>query len=399
MGGGFAGIYCAKTLLKHKDVQVTLVNPTNYFLFVPMLHEVAGGSLSIKNIAETIREILFGRNFSFVQGTVCSIDLKKKVAVTLDVKIPYDYLVLATGSEANFFNVPGADKFCFTLKNADDAHNLKLRIISAVEQSFCDCGDKEALSSIVVVGAGATGVELSLEIKELLDQLLRSSAHNNSDGKVYLINSGDVPVPHFPRLQKNVLRALEKHKIILVNQTSVTEVLPDGVALLHQEKNKKEILKAGTIVWTAGVKPRTVKTVPSVFDARGFYPVNDFLQVQGSSNVFAAGDCALFMQDGKPIPMLAQVATHQGVHVARNILNAIHGDALKPFMFHVQGILMSLGKGKGVGVIWGVKISGFFAWWIMRTVYLFKILGVVNRLKAAYEWSLDLFVKRDTKEV
>ena len=384
IGGGFAGVYAVKNLLqlfKNDDVQITLVNATNYFLFVPMLHEVATGTLTAANIAEPLRDILRGRNFSFLREKALSVDLKKKKVKTETTFLSYDYLVLATGSTANFYNIPGAEH-CLTLKNQADASRLKHHLVQTLEHSFVS----KSPATIVVIGAGPTGIELCLEIKEFVKQMLRGNVNKSCCPRIILVHSGDAILPQYPKLQKQAAWQLEKHGIEVLLQTKVTRVERNCVVV------NDGTIEAGTIVWTAGVKPHLIDTTPKVAE-RG-YPVNDFLQVKGYSTVFAVGDCAQ-----TSLPMLAQVATKQGTIAAINIAQHYYGKKMKPFDMKVRGILLSLGKRKGAGIIFGVQFHGFFAWWLMRTIYLFKIIGFSNKLKTAYDWTLDLFVKRDTTEV
>ncbi|HLC75457.1 MAG TPA: NAD(P)/FAD-dependent oxidoreductase [Candidatus Nanoarchaeia archaeon] len=398
IGGGFAGVYAARTILKlfknNPDVHITIVNSTNYFLFIPMLHEVATGSLAAANIAEPLREILHGKNFSFVRERALSVDFKKKKVKTETMALPYDYLVLATGSTVNFFNTPGAEH-CLTLKNGDDAYALKNHLITSIEHSFyAQSEDKQMFATVVVVGAGPTGIELSLEIKEFIDQILKSNATNSIRPHVYLVHSGDVVLPQFPQLQKPAMKALQKHGIELLVKSRATRIFKNSV-----EMNNSVVIDAATIVWTAGVKPNTVATVPTIADERGCFVVDKYLQLQ--PHVFAVGDCASCVPEGhdKPLPMLAQIATKQGEHAALNLYLDYSGKQMRPFVPAMNGILLSLGRRKGAGVVFGLPIRGFIAWWFMRTIYLFKIIGTVNKLKTAYEWTLDLFVKRDTTEV
>ena len=401
IGGGFGGVYAAKNLIKlfkHADgVHITLVNNTNYFLFIPMLHEIATGTLSASSLAEPLREILRGKHFSFVRERAMSVDLHKQKVKTETMTLSYDYLIIATGSMTNYFNTPGADH-CLTLKNEADAINLKNHLITSIERSFYSKTDKEKqmFATAAVIGAGPTGVELSLEIKEFIDQILKSNANNHIDPHVYLIQSGDAILPHAPKLQGEAMRALKNHGIHLLLNSRVANVMKRSVII-----DNGQAINAATIVWTAGVKPNPIETAPHAADERGFFHVNEFLQLKNYPNVYAVGDCAHSVPrgHGRQLPMLAQVASKQGTIAAINIAQQHFGKPLKVFDYTVRGMLLSLGKRKGAGVLFGISIRGFFAWWLMRTIYLFKIIGVSNKLKTAYDWTLDLFVKRDTTEV
>jgi len=392
IGGGFGGVYAARGLLNilrhNPDIHITLINNTNYFLFVPMLHEVATGTLSPANIAEPLREILRGKNFTFIREKALSVDLNKKKVKTETKVLSYDYLVFATGSTANFFNTSGAE-YCLTLKNDADARVLKNHLITSLEHYFCT--HDETFSTFVVIGAGPTGIELCLEIKEFVNQILKSNANNHIKPHIILVHAGDVVLSQFPKLQKQAQRQLDKHEIEVLVNSLVTKVSKNSVVV------GDKTIDAATIIWTAGVKPSPVVTVPKIVNERDFFVIDEFLRVRRYDTVFAVGDCAFC--ESNQLPMLAQVATTQGKHVAGNIALHLSGKKMKPFTYKVRGILLSLGKRKGAGVLFGIPIHGFFAWWLMRTIYLFKIIGTANKLKTAYDWTLDFFVKRDMTEV
>jgi NADH:ubiquinone reductase (H+-translocating) len=401
VGGGFGGIYAARGLLRYfknnNNICITLINPTNYFLFIPMLHEVATGTLCGHSLAEPIRELLHGKNFTFLKDTVTSVDLMKKHVRITKKSLPYDYLVLATGSEINYFGVPGAEKHTLKLKSMNDAIHLKNHLIESIEHSFSSTNAKEKkkFASVAIVGAGATGIEVAVEVREFVNQILDSNKRNKTDAQVFLIQSGDRVLPQFPTLQKNAREALDNSCVTVLCGSPVIQVMKDKVMM----KNGKTIA-AHTILWTAGIKPHTVKTVPKATDEKGRFIVNSMLQLGKYPDVFVIGDCASYTQpsDKQPLPALAQVATEQGKHVARNIYHHLKKQQLEPFYYKLRGVMMSLGKRKGIGIVKGVKIQGFIAWFFMRTVYLFKILGARNRMKTAWAWTLDLFMKRDTSQ-
>ena len=400
IGGGFGGVYATKRLLhyfKHDEVCITLINKTNYFLFVPMLHEVATGSLSGYNITEPLREILYGTHFRFVKGEAQSIDLKNKTVSINSHKLHYDYLVLATGSHSNFYSIPGAEKFTLPLKSLEHAKHIKNHIIESIEYAFQSDDEKEKIkyATLAVIGAGATGIEFSIEAKELLDQLLKSNADNTTASRVILIHSHSEILSQFPQLRIDAVKALKKHNIELVLNDKVTKVEQHKLTM-----KDGRVIDAATIIWTAGIEASSIPTTPKAADKNGKFIVNEFLQLPLYPEVFAVGDCASYTQQGKdhPMPALAQVAAEAGKHVAKNIYFLCHQKELEPFMYELRGILLSLGRRKGAGIIKGIKIKGFPAWFIMRTIYLFKIIGTVNKLKTAYEWTLNLFSKRDTSQ-
>ncbi|MBI4146244.1 NAD(P)/FAD-dependent oxidoreductase [Candidatus Woesearchaeota archaeon] len=392
IGGGFAGVYCAKKLLK-ANAHVTLVNRTNFFLFVPMLHEVATGGLCGHNLAEPIREVLNAPNFTFIKGVAQSVDLERSIVKLDEQELKYDHLVLSTGSTTNFFNILGAEKNCLTLKGLHDAHRIKSQVIECLEKAFKakTALERDSLSRVVVIGAGPTGVELAIEMQELLDQVVASNKNFKHRAEVVLVQRGEHILPQLPELRKDAERQLRKHGVKVLLNSPVKEVNHGQVVL------DKKAIDAGTIIWTAGVKPNVLPTTPSLANERGCILVNEFLQVPAFPEVFVIGDCATYTQKGSadPLPALAQVATEEGKHVARNIRALLDGRSPEPFLYKSKGTLLSLGKGHGTGIIFGFKVTGFFAWWLNRTIYLTKIIGFGNKLRTAWEWTLNLFTKRD----
>lgn len=181
-----------------------------------------------------------------------------------------------------------------------------------------------------------------------------------------------------------------------MTNATVTKVTKESV-----EINKQKTIPTQTVIWTSGVKPTTMKTFPTITNQQGFFPVDQHFQVQGAQHVYALGDCALMMdaRNNKPIPQLAQAAVKQAKVLARNILHEIRGEPLETFIFKQSGLLVSVGQGFAVADIHSIKFKGFFAWWLWRTIYLFKMIGFAKKLRVAYEWTLNLFFPRDTTQI
>ncbi len=392
IGGGFAGIYAARRLLKRfphsSGVTVTLINPSNYFLFVPMLHEVAGGGLCGHNLIEPIRAVLRARNFRFVQDVALRAELRTRRVVTRHESIRYDFLVLATGSRSSFFGVPGAAEHALTLKSLQDAVEIKRQVIGTVEHALC-LTQRDV--TVALIGAGATGIELACELAEFARQAAARIAHPSIRVRIVLLHRDGSILPQFPQFRPYVERALRRQGIELLLRAEVARVGQRAVIL---DGGKR--IAADVIIWTAGVQPNPVATRPNAADERGFFAVNEFLQLPSYPEVFAAGDCASVRRGGERLPMLAQIASEEGKHIAKSIERSILNRPLRPFRYQIQGILLSLGRKKGIGVVKGIPVRGFLAWWLMRTVYLFKIIGTANKLRTAYDWTLNLFMKRDT---
>ncbi|MBI2636848.1 MAG: FAD-dependent oxidoreductase, partial [Parcubacteria group bacterium] len=277
VGAGFGGVYVYKhlhrVLHKHERAAVTVISDRDYFLFTPLLHEVATGGQARENIVEPLRRALgSGTKFCITRAT--EVDPKQRIVATKDGEIPYDYLVLATGSRANFFGIPGAQEHCHALKSLEDAVRLKNHIVSAAQ--------KEGALGFVVVGGGATGVEFSAELVEFLRNALR-----RKDATVTLVELGGDLIPQFDaRLRKEALKVLRTKGIDVRLGTGVESVERDSVTLTSGER-----MVTSAVVWTAGVAPAAIPFTGKVELAKnGAYVVNEYLQLTAYKNIFALGD-------------------------------------------------------------------------------------------------------------
>lgn len=401
LGGGFAGIYSALSILKEcgDAVDVTIVNRTNYFLFTPMLHEVATGGLGHHQVVESIREIVYRKRIRFFEASVESVDSALKEVRTDHGVLSYDMLVIALGASTNFFDTPGASEHAFVLKDLSDAIKVRDHVIERFETASRerDAAVRERLLTFVVVGGGATGVEYATELAEFAEHTLykyykRQCAHTKAT--ITLVHAGaELLAPFSPRTRARALTSLSKKGVRVLLSTKVSAVDADGVTLSTGER-----IVSDTVVWTAGVQPNPLTTHGGELatDATGRIMTDATLAVSSHAGIFAVGDIAhVPNQDGKPYPMLAQIATAQAVHLGGNIHRAILGEPLAPFRFKERGLLVSLGKWEAAGTIAGIDIHGKFAWFIWRTVYLFKFISKSKRLKIAMDWTVGLFFSRD----
>jgi len=403
IGGGFGGIYTAKRLLKlfkrDKFIEIVLINTTNYFIFTPMLHEVATGGLNRRSVIEPIREVIKSENFRFIKEQVKKIDLKRKEIKGKNICIPYDYLIMATGSKTQYFGTLGAEKYTLPLKTMVDASRIKNHVIECFEKVIRTPIQAEQALTIVIVGGGPTGVELAAEMVEFVEQTLARTYPNLSkyEPKVILINSGDELLKHaHPKVRKAAYGRLVKQGVDVFLNARVTKVTKDGITLNTHKK-----IKTDTVIWATGVTPNAVSMTPDILDKRGHVPVNKFLYNEEFSKVFALGDCALQIDPNTdaPVPNLAQVATGQAKVCADNIFRRITGaKPLDEYSFKSKGFLVSVGSHYAIAEIKGFHFSGFFAWWLWRTIYLMKLLSFKNKLRTAFDWTLDLFYDRDITE-
>lgn len=402
LGGGFGGLYTYKSLykyFKHDEIDITIVNRTNYFLFTPLLHEVATGGIEHHQVVESIRQIIYKTNDNLHVAELESIDCEKRVVKTSIDELPYDILVVALGATTNFFNAPGAEEHSMVLKDLHDAIKIRRMLIDSFEKAS-EIKDQDARRkelSYAVIGGGPTGVELVTEIAELVNDTFLKYYHGIikcRDISLYLINRDDkVLGPFHESLRKNALKVIKESGVKVMLSTGVKEVRSDAVVLLDDS-----VLPVNRVIWTAGVKPNTpIFTHPVPLDNWGRIITNSSLQIEGCPDVFVVGDVASLSSgaEGKPLPMLAQVAVEQGAHTAQNIKRLMKGKKLLPFSYKSKGGLVSLGQWRAVADIYGIRFSGPLAWFIWRTVYLFKFLSSSKRIKIVIDWTLNIFYPRD----
>jgi len=403
IGGGFGGVYAAleldQWLFRFPNLDVTVVNRENFFLFTPMLHEVAASDLDITNIVSPVRKLV--SSVDFFDGDVEKIDLEARTVTvshgdghTHD--LPYDHLVLAPGSVTNFFGLPGLEERAITMKSLGDAITLRNRLIEQLEEAETECGapERDRLMTFVVAGAGFAGVETIAGMNDFVHRALPFYPHVPPENvRMVLVHPGEVILPELSEKlgryaeEKLVERGVEirkKTKVAAVNGRSVT--LSDGT-----------VIEASTLVWTAGTQPNPlIRTLPCKTE-KGRVCVDDTLQVPGFPGVWAVGDCALVPDPatGGFHPPTAQHAIRQGRVLARNILRSLRGESARPFRFRTIGQLASLGRRTGVAQILGVHFSGFVAWWLWRTIYLMKLPRLEKRLRVAIDWTWDLLFSKD----
>ncbi len=404
LGAGFGGLYTAleleRTLARDADVEVTLINRENFFLFTPMLHEVAASDLDITHIVNPVRKLL--QRVRFFDGAVEAIDLPgKRVIVSHGSEhhhheLPYDHLVLALGSITNFFNLPGLEERALTMKSLGDAIQLRNRMIQQLEEADFECsvGVREHLLTFVVAGGGFAGVETVAAMNDFLREALEFYPHLTEEHiRVVLVHPGEFILPELgEKLGRYAQKKLAERKVEIRVKTRITAVSDDAVALSDGTK-----LKANTLVWTAGTSPNPLLgTLPCNKD-RGRVLANEYLEVPAWPGVWALGDCALIpdRKTGKYFPPTAQHALREGRVLARNIRAAVRGGTKKPFVFTTIGLLASIGRRTGVANILGFNFSGFIAWWLWRTIYLSKLPRFEKKLRVALDWTLDLLFSKD----
>jgi NADH dehydrogenase len=404
LGSGFGGLYTAlhleKKLRRHSNVELTLVNRENFFLFTPMLHEVAAGDLDLTHIVNPVRKLL--RRTHFFNGDIKRIDLReRRVIVTHaddnhDHELPYDYLVLALGSVTNFYNLPGLAENALTMKSLSDAIRLRSRLIKNLEEADfeCACEDRSRLLTVVVAGGGFAGVETIASVNDFVREAIEFYPKlTEKELRIVLIEATDVILPELgPQLGAYARKKLAGRGVQFLMNTAVKSISNDEVNLSDGTS-----LKSNMLVWTAGVSPNPLLDTLNCSKERGRLVTNEFLEVTDYPGVWALGDCAAVPDPatGKSCPPTAQHAIRQGKVVAENVVAAINGGRRRRFEFKTIGALASIGKRTGVARIMGVNFSGFVAWWLWRTIYLSKLPRFEKKVRVALDWFLDLLFSKD----
>ena len=408
LGGGFGGVYTAlrldKTLARRADVEVTLVSSDNFLLFTPMLHEVASGDLNPSDIVNPIRRML--KRVQFVQANVRSIDLAaKRVHCTRNVRpvpldLDYDHLVLALGSETNFFSIPGVAENAVTLKTLGDAALLRARVLGILEMASLepDAAVRKRMLTFVVAGGGFAGVETIGAINDLVHDALRYYPQlAPQEVRVVLVHPGEFVLPELgEKLGRYAQQKLVDRGVEIRPRTKVTGYVNSFVAV-----SSGEAVPATTLIWTAGVTPNPVIAQLPCKKEKGRIVVDEFLEVPGFAGLWATGDCAAVpdANTGGPQPPTAQHALRQARHAAMNIEAVLAGRQKKPFRFSTIGQLASIGHRCGVANILGMNFSGFIAWFLWRSVYLLKLPRMAKKTRVALSWLLEMIFSKDLEQM
>ncbi len=404
LGGGFGGLYTARELEKKlgadPDVEITLVNRDNFFLFTPMLHEVAASDLDPADILNPIRKLL--KQSRFFVGNVEAIDLdSKKVKVSHGEgqhphELAYDQLVIALGSVSNFFTLPGVEERALPMKSLNDAVTLRSRLIEQLDEADFECcpAMRASLMTIVVAGGGFAGVETVAAVNDFLREALKYYPNLSEEMiRVVLVEHGPAVLPELDgSLGAYAAEKLSRRGVEIRLQTAVTSMSERAVTLSDGTS-----IHTRTLVWTAGTAPNPLLAALACSKEKGKLIVDENLEIPGRPGVWALGDCAAIRdrQSGRLYPPTAQHALRQGKVVAHNVIAAIRGTAKQPFVFSTIGQLAAIGRRTGVANILGVNFSGFIAWWMWRTIYLSKLPRLEKKVRVALGWSLDLFFSKD----
>jgi NADH:quinone reductase (non-electrogenic) len=392
VGSGFGGLQCARRLAG-KPVDVLLLDRHNYHLFTPLLYQVASSLLNPSEIAYPVRTVFRGaRNVTIRLAEVTGADLRAGVVRTASgPDEPFDYLVVATGARVNFFGQDAIAARAFSLGSLPDAFDLRNHVLARFEAATtADLPTRQRLLTFVIVGAGPTGVEYAGALSELV-RLMAGRDYpgiGRADVRILLLEGGNRVLPAFPpALGEDARRRLQRLGVTI--RTGVMMQSADDASVTL---STGETVPCGTLVWAAGVRPNGLDEGLEVPRAKaGRIAVDDCLRVPGHERVFAIGDVAAFVQDGQPLPMLAQPAIQQGRAVAGMILRDLAGKPPIPFRYRDPGIMATVGRNAGVARIRGISLKGWLGWVSWLAVHLFFIIGFRNRVAVMLRWAWNYF--------
>jgi NADH:ubiquinone reductase (H+-translocating) len=395
VGGGFGGLSLAQSL-KNAPVDVTLLDRANYHLFQPLLYQVATGSLSPANIAAPLRQILQKqKNTAVLLAEVLDIDSQKRCVILSDETIPYDTLVIATGSSHQYFGHDDWEKFAPGLKTVEDATAMRSRILLAFEEAERepDLERRKAWLTFVIVGGGPTGVELAGALGEIANDTLRHDFRDidPSTAKIFLIEGTDRILPSYP--PDLSARAREMLTRLSVNvQTDAFVVGVDAEAVTVRASDHSERICTRTVLWAAGVLASPLgralaKSTGAEIDKAGRIVVQPDMTVPRHPEIFVIGDLANFShQGGKPLPGVAQPAIQQGRYVGKVIKARLNGETIPPFHYVDRGNLAVIGRFAAVADLNKVRLSGWPAWLIWIFIHLVNIVEFQDRILVFLQW-------------
>lgn len=394
IGAGFGGLAAAKAL-GGQAVQVTVLDRENHHLFQPLLYQVATAGLSPANIAQPVRSIL--RRFANIEvqmAAVTGFELDQKVVLAWERRIPFDYLIVATGARHGYFDHPEWEEFAPGLKTLEDALDIRRRLLLAFEKAevATDPVERERLLTFVIVGAGPTGVEMAGAISEIArETMLRDFRHiDPREARIILLDAADrVLTGYDPELSGKAEAQLRQLEVSVRLGVRVQDITAEGV------RTPDGFIPARTVIWAAGnVASPLVKALPGTLDRAGRIQISETLNLPDAPQVYVIGDTALCLgKDRKPLPGVSPVAMQQGAHAARNILAQIAGRPVLPFAYWDRGSMATIGRHRAVADVNFAKFSGTLAWLAWVFVHLIFLMDFRNRLSVFLIWVWSYFTR------
>ena len=402
IGGGFGGLYAARTL-KGAPVQITLIDRRNFHLFQPLLYQVATGWLSPADIASPLRVVLKRqRNAQVLLAEATDIDVANRLVILKDGEVSYDTLIVATGARYNYFGHPQWETLAPSLKTIEDATEIRRRILFAFEAAEREPDPEHVRSwlTFVLVGGGPTGVELAGTLGELAKDTLRQDFRhvNPAESRILLVEGADRILPTYPaELSAKATTALARLGVTVRTGATVTDVQSDAVIIRSNEQSEQ--LATHTVIWAAGVQAsplgRLLGTATGAeLDRAGRVIVAPDLSIPNHPDIFVIGDLAHYRnQQGQPLPGVAPVAMQQGRYVAELIQRRLRGQTLPPFHYRDRGSMAIVGRAEAVADVRGRRFSGLLAWLAWLFIHLMNLVEFENRLLVVIQWAWNYFTR------
>jgi NADH dehydrogenase len=389
-GAGFAGLTCARGL-RYAPTDVLLIDRHNYHLFTPLLYQVASALLDPGEIARPVRQLIRPLpNADFLMAEVTGVDLERRLLLTDHGPLPYDYLVLATGAQTDYFGNRSLAQHAFGLKDIDEGLALRNRVLERFEESrWTDDREKRrSLLTFAVVGGGPTGVEMAGALSELIRLALRKDYRDLDLGevRVLLLEAGDSVLGTFTRgLQNAAHRSLTKKGVEVMFKAKVQDVTASSIRLADGRE-----ITASTVIWTAGVRASDIgRSLGVELGRQGRVTVAPTLQLPGHPLVFAIGDLAGATDGGSQLPMLIPVAMQEGRRVAATISELLSNGDATAFRYKDPGIMATIGRNSAVAELGAVHLSGFFGWLMWLFVHLINVVSFRSRVLVLVNWAWD----------
>ena len=389
IGCGFGGLFAAQAL-RNKPVRVTIIDRTNHHLFQPLLYQVATAGLTAPAVAAPIRHILADQdNATVIYGDAQRIDLARR-AVVLDGgdEVAYDRLIVATGAANSYFGNDAWAKYAPSLKTLDDAYRIRRRMLLAFERAEreTDPAKRAPWLTFVVIGGGATGVELAGAFAEIARGTLRGEFRrfDPRNARVVLVEGGDRVLPAYPpALSERARQQLERLGVTVWLGRKVTGIDGAGVDM------EADRLAANTVIWAAGVAASPLGASLGVpLDRAGRVVVTEDLTIHGHPEVQVIGDLAALPWHSPPVPGIAPAAKQMGRLSASNVLNAIKGRKTRPFKYQDVGMLATIGRNSAVAVLGRLHMSGYPAWLLWLLAHIYFLIGFRNRIIVLIDWAI-----------
>ncbi len=411
VGGGFAGIFAARQLarnlrtekLSQTDFHIELINPTNYFVFQPLLPEVVSGTISAPDAVSPLRALLPGVHFRMAEVVDLALDEKTITVLQGTRRIPqplrFDHLVLTPGQRTNISHMPGFAEHSFTLRDLADAHELRNHVLQCLEHADITENQelKQRLLTFVVVGAGFSGVETMGELQEMVHRTLRYYPNiQEAEIRLLLVQRGGRILPELP-IKSSLYgeKELRRRGVDIRLNCSIARATAYAVETADGEK-----IATDTLITTIGNGPsKIIENLPFT-TSRGRLLTDSYLRLQGYENIWSAGDAAAAETPHTAVaPTTAQFAVQEARQLARNLTASLRGSTMQPFNYKPRGSMASLGNYRGVAELFGIPISGLAAWILWRGFYIAMLPGFFTRLRVALNWLLDYFVPRNSVQI